>query len=65
MIQKKKKLIIFTNHSKTKMYFTDEENFDSEIFDSLKCTELENFIDMEDAKEYLENHYGCDVKIMY
>ena len=59
----KRKVIIFPNPSKSKIYMTDEDNFDSKIFDRFKVTELENFIDLDDAKEYIERFFGYDVEI--
>ncbi len=64
-MQKNKKVIIFANFSKTKMYMTNKDNFDSKIFNTDKCVELENFSSLDDAKDFLENMYGYDVEINY
>lgn len=61
----KRKVVIFTNPTKTRMYYTSKENFDSLIFDGLKCIQLESFLNLEDAKQYLEETYDFDVEIIY
>lgn len=64
-MEKNKKVVIFANFTKTKMYMTNKDNFDSRIFNANSCVELENFSSLDDAKDFLENMYGYDVEINY
>lgn len=64
-MEKNKKVVIFANFTKTKMYMTNKDNFDSKIFNANNCVELENFSSLDDAKDFLENIYGYDVEINY
>ena len=61
----KRKIVIFPNPSRTKIFGTDKENYDSNIFNGNKVFELENFVDLDDARDFLEKTYGYEVEIKF